>query len=136
MKSAHAGLLAAFGLLIAPMAFADTGTGSKQAKFDKIDSNSDGEVTRDEFATSARQHFATCDSNHDGFLTLTEMKASEVKKGAKGMSPTEKIKKFDTDGDGRLTIEEMTTGKQAMFDTMDKDQDGRLTESEFSAGLR
>jgi Ca2+-binding EF-hand superfamily protein len=133
MKRTCAGLLAAFALVIAPTAFANINT---KAKFDKIDTNSDGAVSRDEFTTHAREYFVTCDTNHDGFCTVIEMKATEAGKSAKGMSAADKVKKFDSDGDGRLTVEEMTTGKQAMFDNMDKDKDGRLTAEEFNVTIR
>jgi Ca2+-binding EF-hand superfamily protein len=50
------------------------------------------------------------------------------------MSATEKIKMYDTDGDGALTAEEYSTGAKTMFERLDIDKDGTLTRTEMVTG--
>ena len=57
------------------------------------------------------------------------------KKAAKGeMSAADKIKMFDTNGDGVLTADEHAAAAKTMFDKMDTDHDSYLTKAEVKAG--
>ena len=83
--------------------------------------------------------FETMDANKDGKVTAAEMDAAHgkvtEKKAAKGdLSPAEKIKVIDTDGDGILTAGEHAAGSRAMIDRMDTNKDGYVSKSEFAAG--
>lgn len=61
---------------------------------------------------------------------------------AEQKSPEEMFKKLDTNGDGKLTVDEFVgkrTGEKAdkakeRFAKLDKDSDGSLTLAEFEAG--
>ena len=123
-------------------AFADT---SEQrikpadAVFKSMDANGDGKVSPEEHAKGARKMFDAMDANRDGTVTAEEMGAAHEnitgRQPAKTeMSPAEKIKAVDTNGDGLLAGEEHAAGSKKMFDMMDGDKDGYLTEEEVEAG--
>jgi Ca2+-binding EF-hand superfamily protein len=57
------------------------------------------------------------------------------KKAEKGeMTAAEKVKKFDTNGDGVLTADEHDAAAHSLFQQMDTDHDGYLTRAELKAG--
>jgi Ca2+-binding EF-hand superfamily protein len=133
------GVAAVCGLFAAP-ALADTGM-SLESKFKKADANGDGLISREEHATSARDHYQKMDGNADGYVTLSEIKA--LHDDWKGPKPkawkenaSDKLSKMDGNGDGRLTAAEHAAYKAQLFDDWDADRDGMLTESEFSTGMR
>ena len=58
--------------------------------FAKLDTNTDGKISRDEAAAAPRfaQHFDALDANHDGFVTPDEMKAAHEKhRGPSNVEP-------------------------------------------------
>ncbi len=71
----------------APVIAADKPKKDPDAAFKKMDKNSDGKVSKEEFVASAKdaakadKAFAQKDKDNDGFLTLEEFKAT--KKAAK-----------------------------------------------------
>jgi Ca2+-binding EF-hand superfamily protein len=68
-----------------------------------VDRNHNGRIELSELRDSLAKAFAQLDANHDGFLTAAE---------AAFMRP-EAFKKFDRDGDGRLSAEEFNHGYRA-----------------------
>jgi Ca2+-binding EF-hand superfamily protein len=113
------------------------GEANLESKFKQMDTNNDGSVSRDEYTNFYRQKFSSMNTNHDGYLTLDELQAGHpAKTGEKAFSAAEELKKFDTDGDGKLSESEYLAGKQAMFDQLDKDKTGSLTKEEFISGIQ
>jgi Ca2+-binding EF-hand superfamily protein len=133
--------LALASLVGAPAAFADKlEDASLQAKFEKCDTNADGKISREEHTAAAKEQYEKMDADHNGYVTLNELSVTMEAKGAvksgKMMSPAEKMKKFDSNGDQRLSADEWTSGKAQMFDKWDSDKNGSLTTSEFMTGMR
>jgi Ca2+-binding EF-hand superfamily protein len=111
------------------------------AGMEMMDTNGDGQLSRDEHSAGARKMFETMDADKDGKVTATEMEAAhaqmagkDMKKMKGHMSAAEKIKVVDTNGDGVLTAQEHATGATTMFDKMDTNKDGVLTKAEHQSG--
>ena len=127
-------LTCGLSLVVLPLAMA----GSPDKKFDKMDTDGDGQISRTEHATGAEKMFAELDANRDGIVTAMEMDAKkDAKHGDKHrteMSASEKIKTIDRDNDGRLTAAEHAAGSETMFVEMDTDGNGSLSKQELKAG--
>lgn len=77
-------------------------------------------------------------------LSATVLHAADAAgKGKKGGTPEERFKKFDTNADGSLGLDELKASPMGTrnpdkiedrFKKLDKDSDGKLTVEEFSAG--
>jgi Ca2+-binding EF-hand superfamily protein len=141
---------AGLSLLASLFPMRDANAHDWDAKFQKMDTNGDGKISRDEHAAGAKAMFETMDTNGDGKVTAAEMEAAHSKmddrgagkedairaeKGEKNeLSSAEKIKMIDTNGDGAISADEHAAGSRQMFDRMDADGDGYLTKAEFKAG--
>jgi Ca2+-binding EF-hand superfamily protein len=109
------------------------------SKFDDMDADRDGAITKHEHTGAAAKMFEAMDANGDGRVTAAEMHAAQeqvsgAKPTGKGLSAADKIKAVDADGDGALTAEEHADGSGAMFGRMDTDRNGSVSQAEFDAG--
>lgn len=99
------------------------------------DTNADGMISREEAAGLPRlaARFDTIDTNADGNITLAEMQAARAahRQGNRG----EGWKKWDADGDGRLSVAETANAPRLSqaFGTIDTNGDGFLTVEELQA---
>jgi Ca2+-binding EF-hand superfamily protein len=103
-------------------------------EFNKLDTNSDGQVTPDELAAAfTAKMMKRLDTDGDGAVSLKEMEAfgpphpgfSDRLSGASDQfaDPAERFKQFDADGDGKLNKTEFTAMQESMrqqFETMRK----------------
>jgi hypothetical protein len=129
------GVAGVCGFVVPSVAFAN----HTETAFESMDTNGDGKISADEHAAAASRMFDKMDTNKDGKVTAAEMTAAHQqvtgKKAEKGeLSATDKIKKFDTNGDGVLTADEHEAAARSMFEKMDTDHDGYLTKAELTAG--
>ena len=122
--------------LIAIGGAASAKSGDGNAMFDKVDADSNGEITQAELRAHAEARFAAADTNNDGSLSSEELLANRVGNKADRM-----LKRFDADGNGQLSAEELEAaaddrmGKRAkrMMARLDADKDGKLTLDEMNA---
>lgn len=67
----------------------------KGKMFEKIDSNSDGVITQEEFLARHTERFATIDANHDGKVTKEEMQTAHEDMKKKWKEKRKERKKDD-----------------------------------------
>lgn len=130
-------LACSLALVALPAAFANKDHLSADEKFNQMDTDGDGQISRAEHAVGAQQMFARMDANHDGIVTFDEMDAKWSDKKAdkhRQLSASEKISKVDQNNDGQLTSAEHASSSDLMFDKMDTNRDGYLSRAELSAG--
>lgn len=89
--------------MTAPEAFAEHGEehkgGPKGARmFEKMDTDKDGFVTKEEFMTEHEKHFTETDANADGKLTQEEVKTKMEELRAKWKAEKE-ARKVEKDGE-------------------------------------
>ena len=94
-------------------------------RFKAMDKDNDGKVSRAEFLGQPAM-FDRIDSNGDGFLDKDEIKPLT----AQG-SPGARIMAMDKDGDGKVSRTEYL-GPIEMFDRLDADKDGKIDKDEAS----
>lgn len=133
--------LLALGMCATVDVFAGDGEGKEAGdKFAKMDTNGDGKITSSEHSSGARSMFQSMDANQDGSVTVAEMDAVHAGMKHEGMkhegmkmSSADKIKKMDSNGDGKLSASEHEAGSRDMFARSDANQDGSVTAEEMKA---
>ena len=106
------------------------------AAFDRLDSNKDGMISRDEFAKGREirvekrivRREKLKEARKDGKLGAMRMHRMG------GMGGAHMIVMADTDKDGRITLAEAEAMALRHFDQMDSNHDGRVTREERRAG--
>ncbi len=125
-------------VLVFGMIFALSGTSLAQSSaasdsgsrfIQKFDKDADGKVSQEEFPGPA-EHFNKLDTNGDGYID-----ASEAPKGPPhhGMMGGGFIKKFDKDGDGKVSQDEFP-GPAEHFKELDASGDGYIDAAEAPKG--
>ena len=118
--------------------------GHENAWFNRLDTNKDGAVSKEEAQAAADQRvtktFAELDTNHDGLITQDEVRAAHEKKKAEMEAKfAARVKQADTNGDGLLSKEEVQAGLPMLargFDRLDTNKDGQLSSDELQAAHR
>jgi len=132
------------------------------ARFAKLDTNSDGKITPEERAARkddrVEQRFAKMDADKNGAITLAEMKAAQAQReemrgerkagghggggqeggGRHGMRGGHDGRggmdaRVDANHDGTITKVEFEAPALAMFDRLDADKNGVVTKAERDA---
>jgi len=152
--------IAAVGVMLAfsSLAFANHPVGhSPYLVFRSMDTDGDGQLTREEHVAGSKQLFAAMDTDGNGQVSAPELiaiyalKAGEPGKAnqavgmvappeAEPLTPDEMaariIRQNDTNKDGQLSAAEHAAGDEAMFAKLDTNRDGWLSESECEAGVK
>jgi collagen type III alpha len=115
---------------------------------ERMDTNKDGKVSKEEAKGPLAANFARFDTNGDGFLDRNELRqvaqrrlAMEAGLGgpgpAGGNRPGLDFDALDKNADGRLTREEVKgTPLADKFDEIDTNKDGKIDVKEFRAYLK
>ena len=105
------------------------GLGGMQS-LDLADADSNGEITFDEFKKAAGDRFILADVSKDGKVTVEEMAAAIEKMRAEHMAKR-MIERFDSDGDGSVTLAEIDNGQKEIYALLDRNDDGKLVKEEM-----
>ncbi|MFK5998440.1 MAG: EF-hand domain-containing protein [Rhodobacterales bacterium] len=109
-------------------ATAHKGPGMLAQRFDEIDTNSDGFITKDEMAAHHNTEFSQKDTDGDGALSKAEVKAAMMKRMQ--MRLDRMFARMDKDKDGKIAQSEMKKGGAHMFKRLDADKDGKISKAE------
>jgi Ca2+-binding EF-hand superfamily protein len=109
-----------------------------EGQFNAVDLNKDGKVTVDEFLANKNAIFEQKDTNKDGVLVGQEFVVTWCSGSAKYLKNAvfSKIKKFDADGDGKLSRAECEVMYSGVFNESDTNSDGRVELKEFMDSLK
>lgn len=99
---------------------ADT-EGEKQDHFASIDTDGNGEISKEEFEAHIAVEFTEKDKNADGQITADECGKFDM---------------LNKDGDDFISDEEFANGHNMMFEKMDKDASGTISKEEMEAQMK
>jgi hypothetical protein len=94
--------------------------------FQKLDTNGDKVVSRDELLSRITERFDRADVNKDGTVTPEERKVATQKWAE------ERFSKADANKDGALSADELPVRFAKKLQKLDANQDGKLTREELS----
>jgi Ca2+-binding EF-hand superfamily protein len=97
--------------------------------FEQFDTNQDGRLTQAEIDQARQSRLAEFDQNGDGSLSLEEYQALWMDAMRERM--VDRFQAHDDDGDGMVTVEEFGEGFDRMVSRFDRNGDGELTRDEM-----
>lgn len=96
------------------------------SRFDEVDTDHDGFISREEFLAGQKKRFDEFDTNHDGKIDAKEM-ASSAPFMERNLRQAERmLKQWDKNGDGTVTAEEYKEAADARFTARDKEGKGKI----------
>jgi Ca2+-binding EF-hand superfamily protein len=104
--------------------------GPGRFNFERADADSSGDVTFEEFAAAMDQTLAKADADGDGKFTVAEI-ADAIQRARMERMARRMIARFDANGDGVLTKDEIEAGQKKRFDQIDANGDGKIEKTEM-----
>ncbi len=106
------------------------GGSSKISKILKeIDQNNDDAISREEVTIWQENKISNFDKNSDSAIDLSEFEGLWLKRSRNRM--VDKFQNLDDNGDGKVTIDELSERVNRIFDMLDDNDDGIVTKSEI-----
>lgn len=126
--------------------------------FDRVDTNRDGAISRDEARVAHVAKFNEIDTNRDSFLSAEELRANHNANAGRGRQMVQehvvkmheqrtqqRTQRFDADNNGTISRQEWENGPtrerelaqkmhKERFDKIDTNKDGQLSLEELNAG--
>ena len=109
---------------------------AKPTRFDEIDTNHDGFISRDEFLASEKKRFEEFDANHDGKIDAKEIASSPPLMERNLRTAERMVKQWDANSDGIVTADEYKKNAEDRFQKQDKDGTGKIARRVPPAGMR
>jgi len=111
----------------------NTGPEAAQRRFDYLDANRDGVLSKYEYDSDVV--FESADRNHDQLLSAEELSAALGPQSPDAPTAPERMIAFDLDRDGQLDDAELRRAMEMRFSWLDKNNDGGLNFEEMKAGF-
>jgi Ca2+-binding EF-hand superfamily protein len=109
--------------------------GGQGQRFEKLDANSDGALSVEEFVSGSTSHFDKTDTNSDGVLSEDELVERMMRRRAERMAKR-MIKRMDYNDDGKVTKDEVESRSRKRFALMDGNDDGKVDKSEMRSNAK
>jgi Ca2+-binding EF-hand superfamily protein len=112
---------------------------------ERMDTNKDGKISKDEARGPIAENFERIDTNKDGYIDKDELRSMVARNmamagGGPGAGTATAVPDFDAldkNADGRLTRDELKgTPYYDKFDEIDANKDGKIDKKEFAAYLK
>jgi Ca2+-binding EF-hand superfamily protein len=111
-------------------------TAPKQGRFDEIDTNHDGFLSRDEFLAAEKKRFDEFDTNHDGKTDAKEIASSPPLMERNLRTAERMTKQWDANSDGVVTAEEFRKSAEDRFAKQDKEGTGKIARKMPPPGMQ
>jgi len=129
-------ILAGLLLGLAPVCAAAAQDMPGQRILQRLDTNHDGAISRDEILAARERIFKRLDRNGDGVIDEREIEtarqAIEDRAETAGARLGNRLRRMDRNGDGKVTEGEFEASTP-LFDLADRNGDGRLSADEIAA---
>jgi Ca2+-binding EF-hand superfamily protein len=127
-------MIAALLMAAAPFTAAQARDADSDAMFQRIDTNHDGVISKEE-AAAARQHlFSKLDRNGDGIVDKDEIESARdairVRAEAADARLGGLMRRMDANGDGKISTDEFED--TSLFNLADRNGDGRISPDELA----
>ena|GEM_PF-1159110 len=99
---------------------------AQPSRFDEIDTNHDGFISRDEFMAAEKKRFDEFDANHDGKVDAKEIASSPPLMERNLRTAERMIKQWDANNDGVVTKAEYDAKADERFKAQDKEGTGKI----------
>ncbi|WP_018701226.1 EF-hand domain-containing protein [Amorphus coralli] len=104
--------------------------GKRMTMIERLDTNGDGSITIEEFATVGERPMARFDADGNGSITTDEIDDALVERMIERRRQ-HILDRFDLDADGTITAEEMQRQREKVFALMDRNDDGTVDAKEM-----
>lgn len=106
--------------------------------FEKLDTDKDGNLSREEVAAPHAARMQGIDKDKDGYVSADEFAAHRAEQHAKRQERHHErlLKHLDKDSDGRVSVEEMKTYQSDRFARADSNNDGKVSREEWQAARK
>lgn len=122
--------------IAAPTARSSRDFGGEEAleRLRAADTNRDGAITRQELLAHRVKEWPRLDRNGDGFFSKDDLPGFAKDRWDSGrLVPMRQT--YDTNGDGRISRAEFTSGPTPAYDLADSNRDNRVTEAEIRTAI-
>lgn len=101
-------------------------------RFERVDVNSSGDISFEEFSAAMNKRVVKADANGDGTITVAEIAAQF--NGPRGERMAERlVQRFDANGDGSVTLVEIEGRQKKLFALLDLNDSGTIEPREMPA---